>query len=57
MFYFVYVLRSQKDKQFYIGFTKDIERRLGEHNAGKNTSTAKRRRLKLIYYEAHLSKN
>lgn len=56
MFYFVYVLQSKKDKKFYIGFTRSIERRLKEHNAGKNTSTASRRPLELIYYEAHLSK-
>lgn len=56
MFYFVYVLLSQKDKQFYIGFTNNVQRRLIEHNAGRNVSTAKRRPLQLIYYEAHLSK-
>ena len=56
MFYFVYVLLSLKDQMFYIGFTRDVERRLKEHNAGKNTSTASRRPLTLIYYEAHLSK-
>lgn len=56
MFYFVYVLLSKKDGKFYIGFTKDIERRLGEHNAGKNLSTMRRRPLELIYYEAHRSK-
>lgn len=56
MFYFVYVLLSQKDNQFYIGFTNNVQRRLIEHNAGRNVSTAKRRPLQLIYYEAHLSK-
>ncbi len=57
MFYFVYVLLSEKDSQFYIGFTNNVRRRLIEHNAGKNISTAKRRPLGLIYYEAHLSKS
>ena len=55
MFY-VYVLLSLKDKKFYIGFTNDVERRLKEHNSGKNISTKSRLPLKLIYYEAHLSK-
>lgn len=53
--YYVYVLLSQKDNKFYIGFTGELKRRLKEHNSGKNTSTKSRRPLKLIYYEAHLS--
>lgn len=56
MFYFVYVLLSKKDGQFNIGFTRNIERRVHEHNVGKTVSNAKRRPFKLIYYEAHLSK-
>jgi len=54
--YYVYVLLSLKDDKFYIGFTADLKRRLKEHNSGKNISTKSRRPLKLIYYEAHLSK-
>ena len=56
MFY-VYVLLSLKDKKFYIGFTNDVRRRLKEHNSGKNISTRLRLPVKLIYYEAHLSKD
>ena len=41
--YYVYVLLSEKDKNFYIGFTEDVEQRLDEHNAGKNVSTRSRR--------------
>jgi len=54
--YFVYVLLSLKDDKFYIGYSKDLKRRLKEHDSGKNTSTKSRLPLKLIYYEAHLSK-
>jgi putative endonuclease len=56
MNYYVYVLQSHKDDKFYIGFTNNIERRMIEHNSGQGTSTAPRRPFKLIYYEAHLSK-
>lgn len=55
-FFYVYVLLSLKDGHFYIGFTNDMERRLKEHNQGKNISTANRLPIRLIYYEAHLSK-
>jgi len=55
-FYFVYVLLSLKDRQFYIGFTgRTTEARFLDHVRGKNISTSKRRPLILIYYEAHLS--
>jgi len=56
-FYFVYILVSVKDKKFYIGFTNNLERRFYEHNAGLNISTANRRPLKLIFFEAFLNKN
>ena len=51
MFY-VYVLRSEKDQGFYIGFTHDLERRLSEHQNGESASTKWRRPLQLVYYEA-----
>jgi putative endonuclease len=54
--YYAYVLLSRKDKKFYVGFTSDLKRRIEEHNAGENISTKPRLPLKLIYYEAHLSK-
>lgn len=54
--YYVYILLSEKDNKFYIGFTSDLKRRLNEHNEGRTPSTKSRRPFKLIYYEAHLSK-
>jgi len=50
--YFVYILQSLKDKKLYIGLTEDIEKRINEHNSGKNFSTKSRRPFKLIFYEA-----
>lgn len=54
MFY-VYVLKSKKDKKLYIGYTSDLKRRLKEHDNGLSMSTKNRRPLELIYYEAYLS--
>lgn len=54
--YFVYLLQSQKDTGWYIGYSTNIDRRLKEHNAGKNISTRYRRPFKLVYYEAYLHK-
>jgi putative endonuclease len=54
--YYTYVLISEKDGNFYIGFTKNIEKRLEEHLKGKVNATAHRNPLKLVYYEACLNK-
>ena len=51
-FYYVYVLRSEIDRQFYVGLTRDLRKRFGEHQAGEVPSTRARRPLELIYYEA-----
>jgi putative endonuclease len=50
--YFVYVLRSLKDNNFYTGFTGDLKKRLTEHNEGMTKSTQYRKPFELIYYEA-----
>ncbi|MFH1824784.1 MAG: GIY-YIG nuclease family protein [Candidatus Firestonebacteria bacterium] len=55
-FFYTYVLLSLQDNNFYIGFTDDLERRIKEHEQGKNISTSKRLPVKLIYFEGHLSK-
>jgi len=54
--FFVYVLLSQKDFKRYIGFTKNLERRVFEHNQGLVKSTRNRRPLKLIYFEEYSDK-
>ena len=54
-YYYVYILQSTVDKQFYTGYTKDINKRVAEHNSGKVKSTKERRPLKLIYWEGCLN--
>jgi putative endonuclease len=49
--YYVYVLQSELDDRFYTGFTKDLEKRVEEHNSGMSSSTKGRIPLKLVYYE------
>jgi putative endonuclease len=55
MFYYVYVLRSSKDKKFYTGYTNNLKSRFELHQKGRVDSTKNRRPLKLIYYEACLN--
>jgi putative endonuclease len=55
MYYYVYVLLSEKDYQWYTGYTSNLKERLRLHNEGKVESTKNRRPLKLIYYEGCLN--
>ena len=53
--YYTYLLRSAKDQQYYVGFTRDLKTRFEQHAKGQVESTRDRRPLTLIYYEACLS--
>ena len=53
--YYVYLLQSQVDRGWYIGYTADLRRRLQEHNRGDTESIQSRRPFVLIYYEAYLN--
>jgi len=55
MNYYTYILQSEKDNLFYVGYTANLQNRLNEHNLGKVKSTKYRRPLRLIYYEACLN--
>jgi len=56
MFY-TYVLMSEMDGDLYIGYTQDLKKRFEEHQLGRVLSTAPRRPLKLVYYEACIDEN
>jgi putative endonuclease len=53
----MYVLKSEKDGQLYIGSTNDLNRRFKQHNDGQNISTKERIPFVLVYYEAYRNKN
>lgn len=55
MFFYVYVLKSTKRNEFYIGSTRNLVRRVKEHTLGLNKSTKAYKPWKLIYYEACLN--
>ena len=56
MTYYVYILQCADGKRYY-GYTEYLERRLKEHNQGRNKSTRHRRPVKLAYYETFLSRS
>lgn len=49
--YITYVLQSEIDKKYYVGFTQNLKNRIEEHNSGKVKSTKSRKPLSVIYYE------
>jgi putative endonuclease len=55
-FYYIYVLRSKIDNNFYVGYTENLKSRFEQHSKGSVISTKNRGQLELIYSEACLSK-
>ncbi len=53
--FFMYILKSSKDGELYIGSTSDIRRRFKEHNTGLVFATKHRKPLKLVYFEGYAS--
>lgn len=56
MFYYVYILRSLKDKSFYIGYTSNLKNRIKKHNNKENLATKTHCPYKLIFCEVFLNK-
>lgn len=54
MFY-VYLLQSHS--RLYAGKTRDLKRRIKEHNAGQNRSTKAYLPWELIFYEAYTNQH
>jgi len=54
--YFIYVLKSLKDYNLYIGCTSNLDKRLQYHNSGKVSSTKNRAPFELIYKECYKDK-
>jgi putative endonuclease len=51
MTYFVYAIKSRTRHFIYVGLTSNLERRLEEHNSGKNKSTKPYRPFGMLYTE------
>jgi putative endonuclease len=54
MAYYVYILISEKDGRTYTGYTKNLRKRLREHDLGRVKSTRYRRPLKILFTEKFL---
>ncbi len=55
--YYVYVLENVNNNgELYIGYTTNVDRRIGEHNTGSGARYTKKKKWRLIYHEAYLNK-
>ena len=58
MSYYVYMLKLISKKSItYVGYTKDLKKRISLHNSGKGAKFTRGRKWKLIYKEKISSKN
>ena len=58
MGYYVHMLKSIEKKPItYVGYTKNLKKRLDLHNSGKGAKFTRGRLWKLIYKEQFKSKN
>ena len=49
--YYVYIIQSVKNSNWYTGFTYNLRKRFKEHNSNEVYSTKNRGPFELIYYE------
>jgi len=54
--YYVYILRSYKDSSLYIGITRNLQKRIKEHNFGGSKFTTSRRPYRIIWYAVFADK-
>ena len=58
MSYYFYMLKSKTVKPVtYVGYTKDLKKRIKQHNTGKGAKFTKGRKWSLIYKEKIRSKS
>jgi putative endonuclease len=58
MSFYVYMLKSIEEKSVtYVGYTKDIQKRIALHNSGKGAKFTRGRKWVLIYKEKLSSKS
>ena len=54
--YYVYILESEQDGSFYIGYSSDVQRRLVKHNTSERGYTSQKQPWKIVYTEEYATK-
>lgn len=53
----VYIIKNIRHRRIYIGQTRNLVKRLGEHNSGLAPSTKPYRPWKFVYIEGYANEN
>ena len=53
----VYILQSESDESYYIGFTSNMEQRLDYHNSGKSRYTSRKMHWVQVYEEKYQARS
>ena len=48
-----YLIKSEKDRSYYVGISEDPKKRLREHNGGKVKTTTHKKPYQLVYFKEH----
>ena len=56
MLYYIYVIRSKNRNYIYVGLTNNLNRRVSQHQNGKEKTTAPYRPFKILFAEQFLSR-
>jgi len=51
MFFYMYILQSEKSGRYYIGHTGNLDERIATHNSGKVKSTRNKGPWQVLYFE------
>lgn len=51
MLAYVYILKSLKNGQYYVGSTRDVKARVVQHNSGNVVSTKHKRPYNLVFHQ------
>ena len=54
--YYVYIIQSEEDGSFYIGYSSDVANRLEQHNNSKRGYTSNKQPWKVVYTEKYKTK-
>jgi len=57
MAWYVYIIKSDKKRWYYVGSTNRLKERILEHNSGKVLSTKGFRPLELVYFEEFIGES
>ncbi len=55
--FWVYILQSEQDDSFYVGYTSDLQRRIAQHNSGETRYTATKKPWNLVHTESYPDKS